>query len=240
MPTPADARRHNQRFYGDLWAATKLQPPRKFNTWALLSRLADGARGRLEVGAGMRPRLPIHGSHFIDLSPFATRALGARGGLAATGEIGALPYADAAFDLACAFDIIEHVADDAGALGEITRVVRPGGTVVLSVPLYMRAWTCFDELVGHTRRYEPAELQTLLAVHGLVLTESAAYGMQPRSELLLRLGVWWLQHHKTHAMNLYNRIFLPLALLFERPLRFSPGLVTDPRVDEVVLVCRRR
>ena len=235
----ADPVAENQRFYDRLWATVKLRPPRNFNTWPLLSRLAASAPMRLEGGAGMRPRVPIEGTHFVDLSWPAIRALRARGGLAASGEIGALPYTDRAFDLVCAFDIVEHVADDRRALAEIARVVRPGGTIVLSVPLYMRAWTFFDDLVGHCRRYEPGALRPLLAAHGLTLDESAAYGMQPRSELLLKFGVWWFEHHNTHAMNLYNRVFVPLALLFQKRLRFAPGLVDDPRVDEIVLICRR-
>ena len=240
MHPRSDPVHDNQRFYDRLWTAVKLWPPRSFNTWPLLSRLAADAPARLEIGAGMRPRAPIQGTHFLDVSLPAVRALRACGGLAASGEIGALPYADETFDLVCAFDIVEHVADDGRALGEVARVVRPGGSVVLSVPLYMRAWTLFDDLVGHCRRYEPGDLRPLLATHGLVLDESAAYGLQPRSKRLLELGVWWLEHHNTHAMNLYNRLFMPLALLFQKRLRFAPGLVDDPRIDEVVLVCRRR
>jgi hypothetical protein len=40
-------------------------------------------------------------------------------------------------------------------------------------------------------------------------------------------------------MSVYNRVFMPLALRRQKPLEFSPGLPHDPRVDEVVLVCRR-
>ncbi len=238
--SPDASIRANHRFYESLWAATKLYPPARFNTWPLLSRLAAAAPARLEVGAGGRPRLPLPGTHFVDLSAAAVRKIGARGGLACTAEIDALPYRDGAFDLLCAFDIVEHVADDCGAFAEFARVVRPGGTVVLSVPLYMRAWTFFDELVGHCRRYEPADLLALLERSGLVLDESAAYGMQPRSQRLLRIGVWWLQNHPVHAMRWYNRFIFPIALRLGKRLRFVPGLVDDPGVDEVVLVCRRR
>jgi len=229
----------NQRFYDRLWAGVKLRPPPNFNTWPLLSRLAADAPARLEIGAGMRPRVPIAGTHFAELSRPAARALAAERGIATCADIATLPYRDATFDLVCAFDIVEHVTADERALAEIARVLRPGGALVLSVPLYMRAWTFFDELVGHCRRYEPAELERLLAVHGFVLAESAAYGMQPSSTALLKLGMWWLERFPVHAMNVYNRIVTPLALKFQKRLQFAPGLVRDPRVDEVVLVCRR-
>jgi hypothetical protein len=132
-----------------------------------------------------------------------------------------------------------HVSDDGQALTEIARVTRPGAPVVLSVPLYMQAWTFFDDLVGHRRRYEPGAVAPMLTARGLVLERSAAYGMQPRSMLLLKFGMWSLEHHYTHAMQIYNRIVMPLALRWQRSLRFVPGLIADPRVDEVVLVCRR-
>jgi SAM-dependent methyltransferase len=229
----------NRAFYDSLWRGMKVPPPRKFNTWPLLSQLAASTPDRLEIGPGMRPRLPIEGTHFIDLSAPVVEALRELGGRAETGEITALAHGEAAFDLVCAFDIVEHTADDGRALAEIARVLRPGGTLVLSVPLYMSAWTFFDEMVGHYRRYEPGDLQVLLATHGFALERSAAYGMQPRSQLLLKLGMWWVRNHYAHAMRWYNNIFMPAALLLQRPLKFVPGLVGDPRVDEVVLVCRR-
>jgi hypothetical protein len=40
-------------------------------------------------------------------------------------------------------------------------------------------------------------------------------------------------------MRWYNYVFMPLALRFQRPLRFIPGLVDLPSVDEIIAVCRR-
>jgi SAM-dependent methyltransferase len=229
----------NRAFYDHLWHGVKLRLPRQFNTWPLLSELAAAAPDRLEIGPGRLPRLPLEDTHFIDLSTAAVEALRQVGARAETGEITALAYDDAAFDLVCAFDIIEHTADDQRALAEVARVLRPGGTLVCSLPLYMAAWTVFDELVGHYRRYEPTDLRALLTTHGFTLERSAAYGMQPRSQILLRFGLWWLHRHYEHAIRWYNRCFMPLALRLQRPLQFVPGMVDDARVDEVILVCRR-
>jgi len=229
----------NRAFYDNLWRGVKLRPPEQFNTWPLLSELAATAPDRLEIGPGRLPRLPLVDTRFVDLSSAAVEALRGEGAHAQTGEITALAYDDATFDLVCAFDILEHTADDQRAMAEVARVLRPGGTLVFSLPLYMSAWTVFDELVGHYRRYEPAELRSLLTAQGFTLERSAAYGMQPRSQLLLRFGLWWLSRHYEHAMRWYNRCFMPLALRMQKPLRFVPGLVDDARVDEVILVCRR-
>jgi SAM-dependent methyltransferase len=68
--------------------------------------------------------LPIAGTHFIDISAPVIERLNGRGGIAAPGEIGALPFSDREFDLACAFDVIEHAEDDRRVFGEMNRVLK--------------------------------------------------------------------------------------------------------------------
>jgi SAM-dependent methyltransferase len=190
------------------------------------------------VGPGLRPRLPLAGTHFADLSRVAVTRLRAGGGIAVHADTTALPFPDGAFDLVCALDIVEHVADDARVFGELTRVLAPGGNLLLSTPLHAARWTEFDVVVGHYRRYDPPALLDRLVAHGLTLESSAAYGMQPRSQLLSNLGAWWLRHHRAQALRWYNRC-LPMAIYFEQPLSFAPGLIDTRRVDEILLVCRR-
>lgn len=50
-------------------------------------------------------------------------------------DLTALAFGDASFDLVIAFHVLEHVPDDARALAEIRRVLRPGGSALLQVPL---------------------------------------------------------------------------------------------------------
>src|ERR1051325_4693701 len=159
------ARAANRRFYDALWSAGYLVPPHRLNTWAELSSLAVAATGRLEVGPGLRPRLPVPGTHFVDVSEPAVTQLRERGGLAILSDVTALPFRDRAFDLVCAFDIVEHVEDERRVFAELSRVARPGASVVFSVPLHPTRWTAFDALVGHVRRYEPDHLLALLREH---------------------------------------------------------------------------
>ena len=229
----------NRPFYDALWTAGAVVRPQRFNTWPLLSALAAGAPARLEIGPGLHPRLPIAGTRFVDLSAPAVAQLRARGGLAALGEIAALPFPDAAFDLVCAFDIVEHVEDDRRVFDELARVARDDAPVVLSVPLHPAHWSAFDALVGHVRRYDPGALLTLLAAHGLGLERSAVFGMEPRNRRLLDLAVWGLTTRRAQALRWYNRYLLPLGLLLQKPLAWAPGLIDAAGVDEVVLVCRR-
>ena len=41
--------------------------------------------------------------------------------------------------------------------------------------------------------------------------------------------MWW-----------YNRVFMPLGLRFQKPLKFVPGLIDSPDVGEIILLCRKR
>jgi len=229
----------NRAYYDSLWSDSMLVEPQRFNTWPFVSSLIAGAGQRLEVAPGLRPRLPIAGTQFVDISAPALAKLRDRGGQVALGKVSSLPFSDATFDLVCALDIIEHVDDDDSALSELVRVLRSGGLLLISTPLHPVLWNSFDDFVGHRRRYEPPCLLEKLAQHGLVIERSAPFGMQPRSSRLLDFGMWWMTHRREHAMWWYNRVLMPLGLRFQKELQLSPGMIPTDGVDEVLLVCRR-
>jgi len=230
----------NRRFYDNLWSAGSVELPQRFNTWPLISQLLPSAPARLEAGAGLRPRLPIAGTHFVDISPPAIMGLNARGGIAVLGEITALPYGDCRFDLVAAFDVIEHVEEHHLIFRELSRVLKDGATLILSVPLHPASWTEFDEFVGHARRYKPAELLALIAEHGLVVEKSAEFGMKPGNPRLVRYGLRWLKRRRTAALWWYHRVFGPLGILLQKRLEFARGLIDTDRAQGIVLVCRRQ
>jgi len=239
-PDPArGAQAANRRFYDALWSAGYLVPPHRFNTWPDLSVLAASATARLEVGPGLRPRLPVGGTHFVDVSEPALARLREQGGLAMLSDITALPFHDQAFDLVCAFDIVEHVEDDRRVFAELSRVARRGAIVVLSVPLHQARWSAFDALVGHVRRYEPDDLLALLREHGLELERTAVFGMEPRSRWLLDFAVWGLTKRRVQALRWYNAVLLPLGLRLQRPLQWGAGMIDVAGVGELLLACRR-
>ena len=229
----------NRHFYDGLWSKARLIGPSRFNTWPLVQAIsANGARC-LEVGAGLRPRLPIAGTVFVDISLPALAPLRAAGARSAMGVVTALPLADASFDLLCAMDIVEHVADDIGAFAELSRVAAPGAVLLLSVPLHPSAWSAFDEAVGHHRRYDPPLLVALLAAHGFAVERSAPAGMLPRSSWLLGLGMWFLEHRRSRAMWWYNNVFMPFGLRRMPPLNLQDGLIDFAGLAGVLLVCRK-
>ena len=230
----------NRDFYDALWSASHVTSPQRFNTWPLLSALAASAPYTARNRPGPASEAS-HRGHVLRrrqpsmLSPPSK----ARGGLATLGEITALPFPDRSFDLVCAFDIVEHVEDDRQVFRELRRVTKAEATVIFSVPLHPARWSAFDVLVGHVRRYDPDGLLAILGEHSFVLEQSAAFGMEPRSSWLLDFAVWGLTHRRVQAMRWYNRVFLPLGLLLQRPLAWETGLIDVAKVDELVLVCRR-
>ena len=228
----------NRRYYDSLWSGTRLVEPQRFNTWPLVQSLLGTGR-RLEVAPGLRPRLPLDDTYFVDISRPALNTLRARGARSVHAQVTALPFADTSFDLVCAFDIVEHVEDDDGALDELTRVAAAGAVLLISVPLHPARWTAFDDFVGHRRRYEPDGLRAKLSEHGLEVERSAGYGMQPRSSRLLDMGMWWLVNHRERALWWYNRAFMPLGLRFQKQLAFGAGMIDTDQLDEVLLVCRK-
>jgi SAM-dependent methyltransferase len=69
------------------------------------------------------------------------------------GSVLALPFADAAFEVVGAFDVVEHCDPEDVALAELRRVLEPGGRLLMSVPAYQWAWSDHDVANGHRRRY---------------------------------------------------------------------------------------
>lgn len=80
------------------------------------------------------------------------------------------------YDLVCAFEVLEHIEDDKGAMAEWVTHIRPGGHLVMSVPAFQDRFGPMDEHAGHFRRYSPEELTARLEEAGLVDIEVTVYG----------------------------------------------------------------
>lgn len=87
-----------------------------------------------------------------------------------------LPFDDDSIDRIIAAEVLEHVPDDAAALGELTRVLRPGGVLAATVPAQVPervCWALSDEYHapfvagGHVRIYSEATLRRRLRDAGL-------------------------------------------------------------------------
>jgi SAM-dependent methyltransferase len=77
------------------------------------------------------------------------------------GSVTELPFEDRTFDLVCAFDVIEHVADDQLAVNEMKRVAKNEGVLFVTVPAFMDLWSHHDVINHHHRRYKEGQLRSL-------------------------------------------------------------------------------
>lgn len=95
-------------------------------------------------------------------------------GAAMAADAGRLPFPDAAFDRVVAAEMLEHVPDDGAVMGELSRVLRPGGTLAVTVPRWLPErvnWALSREYHqvegGHVRIYRRGPLRRRLAAAGL-------------------------------------------------------------------------
>ena len=79
----------------------------------------------------------------------------------------ALEFADTRFDLVIASDVLEHIENEAKALSEWTRVLKPGGQMLVFVPAHSYLWSEHDVVNHHFRRYSRAGLVAALIRAGL-------------------------------------------------------------------------
>jgi SAM-dependent methyltransferase len=129
-------------------------------------------------------------------------------------ESSRLPVADASLDLVTAFDVLEHIEDDRGALAEIARVLRPGGALLATVPAYRWMWGPQDEISHHFRRYGRDEL----------VAKIRASGLRPRR----------ITHFNTILLPAIAAIRLGRRLLPPRELRSDFELNRDGIVNDLL------
>lgn len=107
----------------------------------------------------------------LDISPAAiayARSLAEHKGVAErasfqTGDIARLPFADESLDLLIASEVVEHLPEPEAVLRELARVLRPGGRIVLTVPLA-------SHTPAHALTLErPEDLRSLCERAGLVV-----------------------------------------------------------------------
>jgi len=106
-----------------------------------------------------------------------------------------LPFDDNTFDRIIASEVLEHIPDDTGAIAELTRVLKPGGTMAVTVPAWLPeklCWKLSEEyhapiaVGGHVRIYKEKEMRHKLSDAGLDLHGSH----QAHS---LHSPYWWLK-----------------------------------------------
>jgi len=91
------------------------------------------------------------------------------------GSVTDMPFTDASFDLVLATDILEHLGAPTQGVREITRVLKPGGKALITVPAFQCLWGLQDEISKHKKRYTKHELLSLLQKNSSYLDINDCY-----------------------------------------------------------------
>ncbi len=140
----------------------------------LISRDLPAGANVLDAGCGtggfirrMMPRHPGWRWTGVDLEPLACALARERcRARIVEGSVLALPFPDASFDAVVSADVLYHLPDDAAALREFFRVLRPGGALVVNVPAHRWLRSYHDVTVHGQRRYTWREVAGKLAAAG--------------------------------------------------------------------------
>jgi SAM-dependent methyltransferase len=109
------------------------------------------------------------------------------------GDALALPFPDGSFDRVVCSEVLEHIWDYRGAIGELVRVLRPGGRMAVTVPTRWPERVCWtldhhyhDTPGGHVRIFRQNELEQALEASGLWLRGS-------HHAHALHSPYWWIR-----------------------------------------------
>lgn len=138
------------------------------------ARLLDagcGTGGLLARLSTMRPDLQLSG---LEYDAEAAALAGEKTGLAVqVGSINAMPYAEGSFDGVVSADVLCHAGvDQAAALAELHRVLKPGGLLLLNLPAYQWMASAHDAHVHNARRYTASSARALLRQAGFAAVRS--------------------------------------------------------------------
>jgi SAM-dependent methyltransferase len=179
-------------------------------------RILDAGCGPGGNGAWLTQHGDVVG---VDLSPDALAFVKARRPttVPVRASVEQLPFASGAFDAIVGLTILYAVPDDARAVGELARVLRRGGALLLVEPAFASLGRAHDATVHGRRRYRRAELGVLVTAAGLTV-QRATYAYSFLAPAAAARGAVDRVRHRHHEpggsdieRRALDRVFAPLA-----------------------------
>jgi SAM-dependent methyltransferase len=218
----------------------ELEDTKRYSAW-IIDMIAPHISGRiLEVGAGRGTYSTFlaERGHLTALEPSEVNGAVLRerlkdypNAVVLTAELDGTA-APGSYDTVVLLNVLEHIADDHRALGDIYEALAPGGKLVLWVPAFEALYGKFDQRIGHYRRYRRDELLAL--VHKVGFQQVTA-----RYANLPGFFAWWLivrelgrSPSSARLLSSYDRFFIPVISRVERHIR--------PPIGQSLLVVAQR
>jgi SAM-dependent methyltransferase len=196
----------------------------------------DADAGEVKDAAGMMAAMVAEDD--------ATAATGGVG-TAVVGDALRLPFPTASFDRVIAAEVLEHIPDDLTAIAELSRVLRPGGTIAVTVPRWLPeliTWAISDDYHqtpgGHVRIYRRSVLVGRLEDTGLV-----AYSHHHAHAL--HAPYWWLRaavgvaNDQHPLVRAYHRA-LVWDITAHPPITRVPEALLNPIIGKSAVVYLRK
>ncbi len=135
------------------------------------------------------------------------------------------------------FDVLEHIADTQTFLAEIYRVLKPGGSLIITVPACQFLFSDYDSEIGHLRRYSKKSLNYdlflarfipnvvqykyfyLLIPVFLLRTVKSRIGFHSKSKIIHKSNL--RQREFINKLSFVIRIILRTESLFNLPIGFA-------------------
>jgi SAM-dependent methyltransferase len=181
--------------------------------WAMREAGEAGGAGARGGRGGACGRSKASGRSGAD-STVESDGSGGGAAVAVRGDALRLPFPSGAFDVVIASEILEHLPEDRAAIAEAARVLRPGGTLVVTVPRWWPeriCWALSEEYHrvegGHVRIYRRGQLRSRLRVAGLVPAAS-------HHAHALHSPYWWMRclfgvdNERAAVPRLYHRLLV--------------------------------
>lgn len=198
-------------------------------------RVENGRRPRiLEIGCGsgallhdLQSNNTVYG---MDVADAALKICRERGlDCVSMGDVTALPYVDSSFDTVIAVDVLEHIDDEAAAVREINRVLKPGATLIATVPAFQMLWSRRDVDHHHKRRYRVGEIRARLREGGFKVLKATYVNLPVFFPLFLMIKTGQLSADQTTSVSrdfgiVPGPVNALLARLMEAEARITPHI----------------
>lgn len=157
------------------------------------------------------------------------------------------PLPDACLDVVTSLNVLEHIDDDTGAVGEIARILRPGGIAHIEVPCNQNLYDIYDEILMHHRRYSLDQVTAMAGRAGMEIIKASHLGffLYPAFSLVKKRNQRYLKLDRNEKLHLVrkeigrSRGSLLIALLTRAELALGT-YVNYPVGIRCIVVCRKK
>ena len=160
-------------------------------------------------------------------------------------DITLLPFAQATFDHVICSEVLEHIPDDQKAASELIRVLKPGGTLAVSVPRFLPEKICWklsqtycNTKGGHIRIYKKSDIIKLFVNFGLKkLSSHYAHS--------IHTPYWWIkcmvgpENETALPVSLYHR-FLTWDIMNKPKLTRTIDSMLNPILGKSLVIYFRK